>query len=117
MSEEEPQPELEQIDLQVAWIGLEQAPIFAVNQLIAQTNQGEVFLTFGQVSPPVLVGEPESQKEQLQNLGPLSVRPVVRLMLTPARLKEIAGVINDLVARTETEDQARAAHASEESAG
>jgi hypothetical protein len=106
------QPEVgaERIEIEVRWVGLDEVPIIAANQLIAQVNQGEVFLTFGQVAPPPLLGTAEQQRQQMRRIaesgGPVSIRTVGRFHMTPARLKEMIGVLNEVMAKHEAQVRA-----------
>jgi hypothetical protein len=98
----------EQIEIQAHWVGLDEMPIVAANQLIGQVNQGEVFLTFGQVAPPVIVDSaPERVKEQLEGLI-IPIRPVVRMQMTPERLREMVGALNEVLDKHEMQVRAAA---------
>ena len=64
------------------------------NQIIGQVDdKGEAIITFGQATPPVLLGTPEEQREQAGNIQFVQVRPVAGFELVRARLEELATVI------------------------
>src|SRR4051812_28674746 len=46
-----------------AWVGLEELPVLVTNQFIGQANIGEIVLTFGHVTVPVLLGSEEERRE------------------------------------------------------
>jgi len=99
MSDDQPTP----TGFQVApeWVDIDQAPIIAVNQMIAQVNQGEVFLTFGQTAPPVIFGTDDQKERQLaefREAGVVPVRTVARLFMTPEKLQEVIAALNSTLA-------------------
>ena len=98
----EPEP-LEQISVRVAWVGVEEVPIVFVNQVAAQLDdRGEAIITFGQATPPLLLGTPEEQREQAAATPFVQVRPVARLSLSQPRLQDLIGVLSQTL-----ENQAR----------
>jgi hypothetical protein len=89
---EEEQPG--QIGVPLVWVGVEDLPVFFVNQFIGQVDHGEVFLTVGAVLPPALLAPtPEERKVQAESLEFVQVKPVARLGFTPARLRELVSVL------------------------
>lgn len=89
------QPEaLERLTLRAAWVGLEDVPIVFANQIIGQLDdKGEAILTFGQATPPVLLGTPEEQQQQASLTHFVQIRPVARLTLSGARMEELITVL------------------------
>ena len=86
--------QLDRLAVRIAWVGVEDVPIVFANQIIGQVDdKGEAIITFGQATPPVLLGTPEEQREQAGNIQFVQVRPVARLNLSRARLEELATVI------------------------
>lgn len=117
MADDEPKlPEPIQVEAQ--WVDIDQVPLLAANQMLAQVNLGEVFLTFGQIAPPPFLGTPEQQKEQAQTFAEqgaiLPIRPVARVFMTAERLREMVEVLNDTLARHELQQRAEAAAATED---
>lgn len=104
----------ESLQPRLEWHPADEIPFLFVNQLIAQVNQGEVFLTFGQVSPPVILGTPEEQRRQLSELESVPVRPIARLSMTPERLEEIIGVLVHTVERHRQQQEVERASATGE---
>ncbi len=90
-----------EIQLPAVWVGVDDAPIVFVNQFAAQVNAGEVTLTFGQASAPMLLGTVEEQKAQAAQLPFVPVRSVARLGLTPARLRELVGILQQTLNRAD----------------
>jgi len=90
-------------------------PQFA-NQFVSQlggkvggSNLPEgIFLTFGVVAPPIIVGDPEEQLQRLK--GVVKVQPVVKLLLTREHLGELLQLLEttarqfDEAATSETGD-------------
>jgi len=94
---------LSRIQLRAAWIGVEEVPIMFVNQTIAQIDdQGDVIITFGQATPPViLAGTPEEQRTQLESIPFVQIRPVARLNLSTHRIQEVIKVLQQTLANQE----------------
>ena len=101
-----PDDEPEGIAIPVAWIGVEDLPVHFVNQFIAQVDRGEVFLTMGSVVPPALLGTADERIEQAKSLTYLPIRPTVRFGMTPARVRELIGVLEITLENHEKQDEA-----------
>jgi len=50
------------IQIPIAWVGVEEVPIFFANQVVCQFQQNEFILTFGQMSPPAILGATEEER-------------------------------------------------------
>ena len=82
------------IHIPIVWAGTEDVPIVFVNQILGQVGlQDEVVLSFGQMTPPPLLGEPEQQREQAEEIAFVSVKPVARVALTKAGLDDLIRVL------------------------
>jgi hypothetical protein len=88
-----PMEEPGRIDIPIIWVGVEDTEILFANQFLGQWNQQEVVLTFGQLTPPVLLGTPEQRAQQVERLGYIPVKTVARFGLTRERLEELIGVL------------------------
>jgi hypothetical protein len=86
-------PEPETVQLPLLLEGADQVPILHSNVFLSQEHQNEFFVTFGQVSPPILLGTPEQQRKQAQELSYVSAKVIFRLALSRARLKELIDVL------------------------
>ncbi len=92
MAHQEP----EGIQFPVVWVGVEETPIQFTNLFISQFDQDmETFIiTFGQLSPPVLIGTPDEIREQAEQITYVSVRPVARISLSRLRMKELIAALS-----------------------
>jgi len=82
------------VNVPVLWDGIEDVPLAFANQVLGQVGpQGEVILTFGQVTPPILVGKPEQQAAQAEEIPFVAVKTVARLALTKASLDDFIRVL------------------------
>jgi hypothetical protein len=73
-------------------------PVFA-NHVLAQYDGSSVFLTFGQASPPLIWGGTEEEKQgQLDRLQSVAISPVIHLVMTPEKFREIVEVLQKHVA-------------------
>jgi hypothetical protein len=71
----------------------------ASNQALLQMDAAgptpdSVLLTFGHASPPAITGTPEEQASQVAELSEVLVRPLVRLNMSPRRLRELVDLLN-----------------------
>jgi hypothetical protein len=86
----------EWIQIPVVWDGLENVPIALVNQALGQVGQQEeIILSFGQLTPPPLIGDMEQQQEQARRIERLAIKPVARLGLTRAGLDDLIRILNE----------------------
>ncbi len=92
---------LDTVQIPIAWIGLDEAPIGYANQVICQMgapdHPSEFVLTFGQLHPPVLMGGPEANRLQLQSLSYVPVRVVAKLALSEERVRELHGALDTIL--------------------
>jgi hypothetical protein len=90
MAEDQP----ERVEIRAVWVGVEDLPIVFVNQSIGQVDdRGDIILTFGQATPPIILGTPEQQRQQLQDVPFIQVRPVSRLTLSRPRAEEVVRML------------------------
>lgn len=97
----------ERRDVPLAWENVENVPVFFSNQYVCQYNQDEFILTFGQMVPPMLLGDLENRAEQLRRLEYVPVKPLTRVALTYSRLVELIQVLEINREQYEQEQQAR----------
>ena len=83
----------------VTWVGAEDVPILFVNQVLGQVGQqSEVILTFGQLSPPAILGEDPGERErQLKSMSRIPIKPIARLGLTRAGLEQLVAVLHQTI--------------------
>ncbi len=80
-------------EVPIQWTGADELAVLFVNHFIAQVENGEIFLTAGQLVPPAFVGTAEQQREQAENLDFVPVKTAARLSMTPSRLRELISVL------------------------
>lgn len=83
----------EQVEFPVIWVGVEDAPVHMANQMLSQFEEDQFYVTFGQLTPPVLLGSPEQMRDQAKRLGYVPVKVISRLSLTPRRMREFIEVL------------------------
>jgi hypothetical protein len=75
--------------IRLSWVGYDEQPILFTNQILIQVpGPGEFVVAFGQVTGPPVVGTPEEQAQQLHEYEFVPIRPLVRLGLSPDRMRE-----------------------------
>lgn len=77
------------------WIGAEDLPVLFVNTFVGQIQpqEGVFYLSVGQTLPPALIGTPQEQAEQLEQIAYVPVKPVARLALTRSRMEELVTIL------------------------
>ena len=82
--------------------GADELPILFANAFFLQASgDGTFILTVAQAAPPIFVGTPDEQQEQLLQLGSVSGRPLVRIAVSAAKLREFADVVQGTLTATE----------------
>jgi hypothetical protein len=103
-----------EVQVPVAWDSPEGVPIVLANHVLGQIGQqGEIIVSFGQVSPPPLMGSPEQQEAQAREIPFLLAKPVARLGFTRAGLDEVIRILNDTRDHYDRVQEKRAAQAQE----
>lgn len=97
MAAEPPDPK----NVPLTWVGYDELPILFANQILIQHQPGEFILSFGQATAPPIVGTPEEQVAQAEQIEFVPVRPLIRLGLTPARLREFVATLQVALDRQE----------------
>ncbi len=90
------QPEGVQVPL--TWVGTEEVPIVFVSHFLSQIDdKGDAILSFGQTTPPPLIGTPEERRAQAERIAYVPVRPVARISLSRPRLLELAEIVRQTI--------------------
>jgi hypothetical protein len=88
--------EQDSIQIPVAWVSLDEAPILLANQFLIQGDpDGGFILAIAQMAPPLLMGTPEERKEQAKQLGALTVKVLGRYSLSRSRAQALAGLLTN----------------------
>lgn len=100
--------EIEGVNLPVRWVGAEETQLVFANQVLGQVGQqGEVVLTFGQLTPPALVGSPAEMAEQIQRIPYIPTKTVARLVITRPGLDQLIDVLQKTVENYDRAQQAQ----------
>lgn len=90
------------ITLPVVWVGAEDLPVNFVNQFVGVVQPNEIFVTIGSMVPPAILGDTVEEREAtLRSITYVPVKPVARLGLTPARLRELIKVLQETLSNYE----------------
>ena len=76
-------------DIPLVWVGLDEFPVLFANQFLIQHWEDAFVVTAGQLVPPPVVGTPEEQAEEIEQISYVPLRPVARLGLTKSRVEEL----------------------------
>ena len=90
--------------ISIVWLGVEELPVFASNQAAIQhVGENEFVVTFGELTPPLLLGTVEQRREQLEQLSYVPVRPIVRLGLNRTHMQQLVDALADNLAKHDAE--------------
>lgn len=96
MSSPEPQ---EEFRIPLVWVGVEEEPVAASNQMVIQHSaRDEFILTFGMATPPIVLGDEEQRREELERVTYVPVTPVARVAFTRQRLQALITVLQENLA-------------------
>jgi hypothetical protein len=81
--------------LTLRWGALDDLPLLFANQLLSQARpqDGMLYITFGQATPPPFVGSADAVREQVDAVESLEIKPLFRLAITPDTLREFIRVL------------------------
>jgi len=85
----------QQIELPIVFVDAEQFKFDQANIFVIQHSADGWFLTVGQAAPPLAIGSPEQQREQLERVGYVPVKVVAKLVVTRKRLEELRDLIDN----------------------
>ncbi len=86
------------VTVQLTWVGTEEVPIVFVNQMMGQVDErGDVILSFGQMTPPALIGTPEEVAAQAHRLAYVPVKPIARFSMSRSRVVDLVNVLNQVL--------------------
>jgi hypothetical protein len=89
----------------VVWLGFEEANVSTCNQYLGQfAGRDEFILTFGEITPPPLLGTPEERLEQAKQLSYVPVRVIARLGMTRYRVEELIKVLQETLSNYDQAD-------------
>ncbi len=81
------------IDISIAWVGVEDTPIVFANQFVIQHEPEEFILTVGQLAPPMLLGTNEQKAEQAKQLDYVPIKALARIGMSRKRMQELVAVL------------------------
>jgi hypothetical protein len=88
-----PGNERQGIEIPLVIIGAEDVPIYFTNLFVVQHEEKEFIITFGQYSPPLLLGSPEEKQEAAKRMPYVPIKVIARVGLTPERMEELIEVL------------------------
>ena len=98
------------IQLPKAWVKVDEAAVVAANDfaLLAGTakeaggSPEEYVLVVGHSAAPLLLGTPEEVMEQAKGTDFVPVQTLARFSITPSSLRELARLLSEMEAKTNT---------------
>src|SRR4051812_33505351 len=94
------------LELPLSWVGVDEVPVLFANQFLIQSvAPNEFVVSVGQLVGPALIGTPEQQAEQAQEISFVPVKPIARISLTRTRMVELIQVLGIQVERHDAATQ------------
>lgn len=98
----------ESFQIPLVWVGVDDVAVVMANQFVSQASgPDEMIVTLGQMVPPALLGTAEEREQQARSLDFVRVRPLARLSMTPARMRELVQVMSITLENYEREMESR----------
>ncbi len=72
-----------------------------VNHMVSQFQAGEFILTFGQQTPPIILGTTEQRREEAKTIRYIPIKAVARIGLTAQRMVDFVKVLQENLATYE----------------
>lgn len=85
--------------VKIDWSAAYGEPIRPVNQYVVQAGPHEHILTLGFIAPPIVLDLDDQERFKAMKSIPVDV--VARILLTPAAMRELAGVLSKHIAKSE----------------
>lgn len=77
----------------LVWIDRDAERILFANQILAQHLGDEFIISFGQVSPPAILGDETERTEGLERIELVPVKTVARIGVPAQRMREFVAVM------------------------
>lgn len=90
-----PHQEPEQIAVPIDWHVPEDLTCQYATNLVVQHTDHEFMISFFRAAPPLIIGTPEEQKAQLEELGRVRADCVARIIIAPGRMPEFVQVLQN----------------------
>ena len=87
------------------WIDRDDKAVLFANQILAQHLNDEFLISFGQVSPPAILGSEEEQQEGLARVEFVPVKTIARIGLPAQRMREFVSVMQQSLDQYEGESR------------
>jgi hypothetical protein len=82
------------IAVPMVWVGLEDLPVLAANQILTQIDEDHIYLTLGVAVPPALIGEDAAERRaQAEQLKYVAARPLTRVAISRRHLGQMIDVL------------------------
>lgn len=85
------------INVRLSWIGFEDVPIQAADQLLVQFVQDYFILSLGQTAHPPIVGDDDPRMRQLVQDPVVAVRPVARTAVSLQTMERFVAVMSEVL--------------------
>jgi hypothetical protein len=73
--------------------------------VVVQSAEKEIFLSFFQAQPPIIVGDESERQKQLDSIASISTRCIAKVIVAPSKLPEIIQMLQDVVRRQQESSQ------------
>jgi hypothetical protein len=98
----------EEIKVPMVWVGLEELPVLAANQVLVQIDQDQLYLTLGvAISPPLVGSDRDELRMQAEQIKYVAARAVSRVAISRRHLGELIDVLQRSAANFDKQGEVR----------
>jgi hypothetical protein len=91
----DPEETVPAVPVPVTWDIPVDFPTHYATQVVVQHTADEFTLSFFDIRPPLLIGTPAERQRQIRAIRKIRAIPVARLVVPPARMRELVQVMRD----------------------
>lgn len=81
------------IAVPLLWVGIDDLPVQSSNQVMAQVDQDQIYLSFGLATPPALIGNADQVREQASKLSYVPVHALSRFAVSRRHLTDLIDLL------------------------
>lgn len=81
------------ISLPVVWVDPNEGTSAWVNHFASSFQSDEFTVSFGQFTPPILLGDEGDRRQQIEQMGFAKINVVARVTMTPRSMRELVEVL------------------------
>ena len=86
----------------VEWHVPDEMRALYATHIVVQQAENETFLLFFQAQPPIIIGDDQQKREQLNALPAVKAECVAKIVMSPTKLPDVINLLQGILARSRT---------------